>query len=210
MKKNIFFLGILLLMVNTIDADGQGRYFRRSEPKFGYGVKAGVNLSSQSTSVSDVDYDIQNIVRYNGGGYCNYYFFNFLAVQPELMISGKGVHWKDFYDDMKDLLTYIDIPLIIKYQPAKFVNIQAGPQIGLRLRAMQKDLETEVKTKINDYYNFFDLGVACGVEANLPNRINLTVRYVFGISPATTDVLYIDPWYNNFLQLSLGYRIRGR
>jgi hypothetical protein len=120
------------------------------------------------------------------------------------------VHWKDFYDDMKDLLTYIDIPLIIKYQPARFVNIQAGPQIGFRLRAMQKDLETEVKTKINDYYNFFDLGVACGVEANLPNRINLTVRYVFGISPATTDVLYIDPWYNNFLQLSLGYRIRGR
>jgi hypothetical protein len=208
MKKYFIFLIFLSFFFPAID--GQSRKFRRAEPKFGYGVKAGVNISSQSTTNKEANYDIRDIVRYNGGGYCNYYVYKFLAIQPELMLSGKGVHWKDFYDDMKDILTYIDIPLIIKYQPAKFINIQAGPQIGFRLKAMQKDMETAVKTEINDYYYGLDYGLACGVEANLPNNVNLTVRYVFGLAPATTDVLYVDPWYNNFLQLSLGYRLKGR
>jgi hypothetical protein len=198
------------MITGSFVVDGQNKYYRRSEPKFGYGVKAGVNFSGQSTTVSGADYDIQKIMRYNGGVYCNYFFYKFLGIQPELMISGKGVHWKDFYDDMKDILTYIDIPIMIRYQPIRYINIQAGPQVGFRVRATQKNMETGVKSEINDYYNFLDYGLACGIEANLPNRINLTVRYVFSFSSSTTDVLYIDPWFNNFLQFSLGYRIKGR
>jgi hypothetical protein len=210
MKRNLFYIAFMLMIVSSLVVKGQNKYYRRSEPKFGYGLKGGVNLSSQSTNVSGADYNTQNIVRYNGGGYCNYFFYKFLGVQPELMISGKGVHWKDFYDDMKDILTYVDIPLMIKYQPVRYVNIQVGPQIGFIVRAMQKDMETDLKKEITDYYNFTEYSLACGVEANLPNHINLTVRYVFGLSPATTDLLYIDPWYNNFLQISVGYRLRGR
>ncbi len=210
MKKNFICIALLLMFVSSFPVVGQNKYFRRTEPKFGYGIKAGVNVSGQSTNVKGTNYDIQNIVRYNGGVYCNYFFYKFLGIQPELMISGKGVHWKDFYDNMKDILTYIDIPLMIKYQPVRFVNIQAGPQVGFRIRAMQKDMETGAKKEINDYYNFLDFALAGGVEANLPNNINLNVRYVFSLSPSTTDVLYIDPWFNNFLQFSLGYRFMGR
>lgn len=210
MGKYLYFALFFLLGISSITLKGQNKYFRRSEPKFGYGVKAGLNISNQSTPNDDSGYEINNIVRYNAGGYCYYLFNKYVAVQPELLVSGKGVHWKDFYDDMKDLLTYLDIPLIIKYQPVKYVNIQAGPQVGLRLRAMQKNMKTGEKTNINDYYNFFDYGLAVGVEGNLPNHINLTVRYVFGLSSATTDVEYIDPWKNNFLQLSVGYRLTGK
>jgi len=41
MKKNIFLLVLPIILVNTVNTDAQGRYFRRSEPKFGFGVKAG-------------------------------------------------------------------------------------------------------------------------------------------------------------------------
>jgi hypothetical protein len=75
---------------------------------------------------------------------------------------------------------------------------------------MQKDMETGTKTNINDYYNFFDYGLVVGVEGNLPNNINLTARYVFGLSSATNDMEYLDPWYNNFLELSIGFRLKGR
>lgn len=210
MLKYLIIIAFLLLVIGNSVSVGQNKYYKRQEPKFGYGVKAGVNISSQSTPNEDADYDIRNIIRYNAGGYCNYFIYNFLAVQPELILSGKGVHWKDHYDDMKDILTYIDVPLMVRYQPVKFLNVQAGPQIGFRLKAMQKDMETGVKTKINDYYNFIDYGLAVGIEGNLPNRINLTVRYVFGLSSATNDLEYVDPWYNNFLQLSVGYRVDGR
>ena len=63
--------------------------------------------------------------------------------------------------------------------------------------------------KINDYYKKPDLGLVVGIEANLPARINLTVRYVIGLISVTTEDEYIDPWRNNFFQFSVGYRFIG-
>lgn len=211
--KKIFFLFVLVLI--TVDfsiVSGQpSRYnYRKSEPKLGYGIKAGVNMASQSSSGEGLNIDVKSILRVNAGGYCNYFPIKFLAVQGEVLVSGKGAHWEDFYDNMKDLLTYIDFPLLVKYQPVRYVNVHAGLQASFRIKAMQKDMETGTRTNIKDYYNFSDYGLIGGVEANLPNKINLTLRYIYGLTPATTDVQYIDPWKNNVIQFSAGYRFSGR
>jgi hypothetical protein len=210
MKKTLILLTLLLSTTSVLIVEGQSRYYRKKQPKFGYGIKAGINYAGQSTTNKLAEYNLTHIVGINGGGYCNYFLLRQFAVQAELMVSGKGSHWKDTYDDEKDIVTYIDLPILVKYQPAKFVNIHAGPQIGLRLNATQKDMETGTKMNINEYYQTFDYGFVCGVEANLPNNLNLTLRYIFGLFSATTDVMYVDPWKNNLVQLSLGYRIRGR
>jgi len=126
------------------------------------------------------------------------------------MVSGKGSHWQDNYDNEKDIVTYIDLPILLRYQPLNFLNIHAGPQIGLMLNAKQKDMETGIKININDYYQNFDYGFVFGAEANLPNNLNLTLRYIMGLFSATTDIMYVDPWKNNLIQISLGYRITGR
>ena len=89
------------------------------------------------------------------------------------------------------------------------VNIHAGPQFGYLLSASQKDKSRGDVINIDDYYKKPDLGIVMGVEANLPYRINLTVRYVIGLLPTTTDVEYIEPWLNNFFQVSVGFRIKG-
>ena len=182
----------------------------KTPPKFGYGIKAGVNVAGQSSSIGGLNIDVKNILGINAGGYCNYFPFSLLGVQGEIMVSGKGAHWKDFYDDKKDLITYIDIPLLVKFQPAGFINIHAGVQAGFRIRATQKDLETGDKIDIKDFYNFSDYGLVGGVEADLPNKINLSVRYIYGLTAATTDVQYVDPWKNYVFQFSLGYRFSGR
>ena len=210
MKKLSLLLTLTFLMISISSADAQSKYFHKAQPKLGVGVKAGLNDASQTTTGESANVDVESILGINGGAYCNYFLFDFLAIQPELMISGKGVHWKDQYYDAKDILTYIDLPVLIKYQPVKVFNIHAGPQFGYRLSAMQKSLETGEKTDIKNYYKDFDLGLAFGIEANLPFRINLTVRYVLGLNPATTDTEYIEPWKNNFFQISAGYRILGR
>jgi hypothetical protein len=123
------------------------------------------------------------------------------------MISGKGTHWKDPFFEGDDILTYLDMPILIKYQPVKLLNIHAGPEIGYRLRAIQKYVETGQKTDISDYYNKYDFGVAFGVETNLPFRVNITIRYVLGLKSASTT--YDKQWKNNFFQISAGYRILG-
>lgn len=212
MKKHLLYVFLILMIADISMAFGQPtrNKYRKSQPAFGYGAKAGVNIASQSTTGSDVAIDVKGVVRINAGGYCNYYVNEYLGIQAELLASGKGAHWKDFYDDMKDLLTYVDIPLLIKYQPVSFINIQAGVQAGLRVTAKQKDLKTGIKSDIKDYYNFTDYSLTGGVEANLPNKINLTLRYVYGLTPATNDVQYVDPWKNNLIQFSVGYRFSGR
>ncbi|MGB8489851.1 MAG: porin family protein [Bacteroidales bacterium] len=208
MKKYILIL-IVLSTIHSV-ADAQSKYYRRSEPRFGYGVRAGAGISGQTTTNKDAGYKVRNILGFNAGGYCNYFFFKYLAFQPELNISQRGSHWEDFYDNMQDDVTYLDLPLLVRFQPVRYFNVHAGPQVSYRLKATQKDMETGIKSEIEDYYRSFDYGIAVGIEANLPNHINLTIRYIVGLLPATTIYEYTDPWYNNSLQFSIGYRIKGR
>lgn len=153
---------------------------------------------------------MKNIARFHGGVYLHYFFLDNLALQPELLVSGKGSKWDDPYTDTRDLLTYIDLPLLIRYQPIKILNIHAGPQFGYLISALQDPMSDDEKIDIIDWYNDLDIGLLVGAEANLPFRINVTVRYILGLSEVTNDVQYIDPWKNNFFQVSIGYRIKGR
>ena len=211
MKKHILILMLTSFLLFTFSStDAQKKYHKKDDPTFGLGVKAGINYASQSTSSGAADVNVTSVLRMNGGVYANYFFFDFLAVQPELMLSGKGLHWKDQFSDAEDILTYIEMPILIKYQPVKMLNIHAGPEFGYRLNATQKNLDNGQKTDIKNYYSNFDIGLALGVEANLPFRINLTVRYVMGLNTVYTGTENNEKWKNNYFQISAGYRIFGK
>jgi hypothetical protein len=211
MKKHIFFLVLTTLFLFTFSsAEAQKKYNRKDDSNFGLGVKAGINYASQSTSSGAANVDVTSVIRMNGGVYVNYFFFDFLAVQPELMLSGKGLHWKDQFSNAEDILTYIDMPILIKYQPVKLLNIHAGPEFGYRLNATQKNLDNGQKTDIKDFYSNFDFGLAFGVEANLPFKVNLTFRYVLGLNTVYTGTENNEQWKNNYFQISAGYRIFGK
>jgi len=215
MKKKVILLILILSTANILIVEGQSRYFRKKQPKLGYGIKAGINYAWQSTTNKEMEDGTYSIVGINAGGYSNYFIRKQFAVQAELMVSGKGSGWKyeesEYVEDIKDILTYIDLPIMIRYQPAKFVNFHAGPQIGIKLNALQRDMEAGTKININEYYLAFDYGALLGVEANLPYNLNLTLRYVYGLFSANnTNFKYHDPWKNNFVQFSIGYRFRGQ
>lgn len=201
MKKHVVLLIIGVIVFSLTDVYGQ--------TEKGFGIKAGINFSDQVTTETGEGVNVRSILRLHGGAYFNYYFLDKLAIQPELMISGKGSDWDDPYYNVRDLLTYIDIPVMVKYQVIKMVNINAGPQFGYLLKAMQKDNDSGDKENIKDYYKKPDFAFAIGAEANLPYRINLSIRYVIGLLDTTTDVEYIEPWRNNFFQISAGFRIMG-
>ena len=200
----------LVLILPCILTGFQAAY---AQPKIGFGVKAGINISNQTTKVESPNVesiDLAGIIRFNAGAWFNYFIFDKLAVQPEIMISGKGTDWNDPNYNVKDLLTYIDVPVLLKFQPIDLLNIHAGPQFGYLLLANQKDNETGDVIRISDYYKKSDLGLVVGLEVNLPFFINLDARYVFGLITASSDVMYIDPWINNFFQISAGYRFMGK
>ncbi|HQG77573.1 MAG TPA: porin family protein [Bacteroidales bacterium] len=210
MKRLALYLFLVLMTLNDPIAEGQSKYYHRQQPVSGYGIKAGINYAGQSTSNKAAEVSSSEIMGINAGGYFNYFFLGSVAVQAEFLVSGKGSHWKDYYDEAKDIVSYIDLPVMIRYQPIKFMNVHAGPQAGMRLGAKQKDMKTGIKADIKDYYKTFDFGFVFGAEADLPYNLNITLRYIMGISPATTSVRYVDPWMNNLFQISLGCRLAGK
>jgi hypothetical protein len=209
MKKTYSLIFFFFLVAHFSIVEGQTMYNRRFQSKFNFGIKAGVNVASQYSPGSNGVFEVKSILGFNGGGFYNYFFYRVLAFQSEISISGKGSHWKEFnysQDEKKDLLTYFDIPLLIRYQPLGYLNIHAGPQVSYLPRAMQYDYKTKLKSAIEDYYKPFDFGLVLGVEANLPRRIDLTVRYVRGLSSAYAPGGYYYKSYNNYIQFTAGYR----
>jgi hypothetical protein len=228
MKKQVFFLLLTSLIFTFSPSNAQSRHFKKtqqdlcgyktaqsghfkkSQPKFGAGVKAGLNYSTQYINGTANNVVFGSIFGINAGAYCNYFLLDFLAIQPELMVSGKGSKWKNQYYDAKYNLTYIDLPVLIKFQPVKLFNIHAGPQLSYLVSATQKDFGNNLKTNVMGNFYKLDLGLVMGVEANLPFKVNLTIRYVLGLKTATTGTLYTETWENKYFQVSLGYRILGR
>jgi hypothetical protein len=208
-KKYLLFFILLFTILNKNIIEGQSKYFKRAEPKITFGLKTGLNIANQSSPGSENVFESKNLLLFHIGGYYSYRFTQFFIIQPELILTGKGSRWSDIYDDKKDIITYIDLPVMVKYQPVKRLNFQLGLQPGYALKILQKDLKTGVSSDLEYAYNKLDLGLAGGVEAFLQPRLKLTVRYVRGLISATNNEYYDFKCFNNFLQFSVSYRISG-
>jgi len=180
-----------------------------AQKRLGAGLKAGVNVATQVTSGKAENVDSQSLVGFHGGVTVNYFIIDRLAIQVDGLISQKGSKWSDPYFSGKDKLSYLDIPMLVRFQLLNFLNIHAGPQFSYLLSAVQDDISSGEKFDIIDWYNKAEIGIAVGAEANLPLNINLSIRYILGISEASNDVEYIDPWKNSYVQVSIGYRFMG-
>ena len=195
-------------MVNFTIVDSQTMFNRRFQPRYLYGVKAGINVASQYSPGSEGVFDVKSMTGINAGVYYSYFLNRVIAVQAELSVSVKGSHWKEnnYPGEAKDILTYFDLPLLVRYQPLNLISFHAGPQMSYLLRAMQYDYGTGLKGAIDDYYKPFDFGMVFGVEANLPYKIDLTLRYVRGLTSVYAPGGYNYQSYNNYFQFTAGYR----
>jgi hypothetical protein len=209
MKKICSCVFLFFLIFNFTIIDAQTMYNRRFQPRYIFGVKAGVNVASQFSPGSEGVFEVKSITGINAGGYYSYFLNRVIAVQAELSVSGKGSHWREYnysQEEAKDILTYFDLPLLIRYQPFNLISFHAGPQVSYLVRAMQYNYGTRLKGAINDYYKPLDFGLVFGVEANLPNKIDLTLRYVHGLTSVYAPGGYNYQSYNNYFQFTAGYR----
>jgi hypothetical protein len=200
MKKTILTTTFLLIITMTF---GQ----------LGLGIKGGLNLAGQTIKDTEIDISTKMKPGYHAGAYL-YYFVkkSSWGIQIEGLYSAKGsdITYKTLAGEFsgKSKLYYIDVPVMVRWQIIKFLNVHAGPQFNILLSA--EETLNDVTEDIKEELTSGEFAFAFGAEANLPFRINVTARYIVGftdIFKGADDMDYSKK--NNLLMISLGIRLLG-
>jgi hypothetical protein len=196
--KKYFFL-FLILSHYTIQA--QNTHF---------GPKIGANLSY--VDIIDNQLDVQSRMKLdaNAGFFFRANFKKF-SIQPEVYYSSNAFRLKGnltiFSDettkDTRLVYQYISVPLMMGYEIAKGVHIEAGPQYSWALNSGRSN----GPNKNND------IGIAAGFRIDMLDAMSLfslNFRYVYGLKDQTDRSYTLDKTYpydfrNRSLQVSISY-----
>ncbi len=176
------------------------------------GLKVGANAAYQRTAGDD-DSSTDLAPGFVGGAFLSLPLSDRIAVQPEVQYSQLGAR----YDGASDARLYFDevtVPLLLKlFLVKRRVHLHAGPQIGFVTRAKQESTINNIKLTrdVSDAFRATDYGLVAGIGANLPLRLTLDVRYIYGVP----DLAKIRPanfpstvrLQQHAVQLLLGLRI---
>jgi len=158
------------------------------------GVKGGLNVSWGK--VDNLPVDISSTVGVHLGGYATTPVTDQVSLQPELLFSIYG--WKSETLDVKRTLTYLSIPVAVKYYLVENFNVHAGPQLSFLVQASD-DFDEQLKST--------DFGVLFGAEYFINQSLGLGFRYNMGIS----DVLDVGETdvkiYSRVLHFSVLYKL---
>ena len=221
--KNLFLSALLL--VCTIGMAQTMPKSKSSYKPISYGIKAGLNLSrltdfGNSTGTTSTRNSI------NVGAYMKYKFSDVFAFQPELLYTTQGMILNQVNSNANYKLTYkldyIAIPLMIKFYPAKFYNLEIGPQVAFNIK---KDVEVKgdgqtVTLDLDDLFqmngadaktNIVDVAMNIGTSYEFSNGINFNFRYSYGLTKVFTGSDVVDSngkpekVKNSVLSFGLGY-----
>lgn len=168
-----------------------------------FGVKAGLNVST----ITGGYYSGGSKVGFHVGGLAEIGINEKFAIQPELLYSMRGASYSFIGVDEKLNLSYVELPVIVKYYVIEGLSIEAGPQVGFLTSAQAKaDGDSE---DVKDGYKSVDYGFNIGAGYKLKNGIMFQARYNLGLADISDDgdgtgVSYSEK--NNAFQVSVGYQ----
>lgn len=179
-----FLIGIIAAVLITSAASAQ----HSSSPsgKVNLGIKAGINMYKIS---SDDNTAYDQITGFHLGLIGHIHLDSQWAVQPELVFSSQGAK----SGGVTHKLDYINIPVLLQFMFDNGFRLQAGPQLGILVRA---DNKSEL--------NSIDLGVGMGISYVVPSTgFGFDARYNHGLSNINKNDAVKS--YNRGFQLGLFY-----
>jgi hypothetical protein len=174
--------------------------------QFSFGIKGGTNISN-FTNVKDLgDITKQSLIGYYVGAYLDFWVGNNFAIQPEVLLSTAGAKFKDADVTEKYKLTYLTIPLFLKYKANGGFYVEAGPQVGFKLSESIPD------QTFDNFAKALDLSIGAGLGYQSAGGFGVGARYLVGLSKvgdfdASSG---IDPNFkNSTIQIGISYTIGG-
>lgn len=186
-----------------------------------FGITTGLNLTGiHLDRFSNGSNDPTNILRYHAGIYVEIPLGNRFAIEPRLLYSLKGWHFKSFTaseDGGSMNLHYIDFQLLGKYLALKKTSCFVGFEVGRRMKTVRKP--SLGNFLFADRYEKLNLGLILGMEYELIPRLNLNLKYIYGIRHLDEFTLtdfqgnegeVIKDFYHRTIQLGASFRLLGK
>lgn len=219
MIRKLFFSIISILMINTLHA------------QVTYGIRSGVNYATWKGDDIQIIQDLvdktDGYIVTKGrtglhiGGYVHIPISEVFAFEPGLEYSKKGYSLKgDFQIPVLKYLNinaraqvqshYIDIPLVLRANVYKGLNVFAGPQVSYLVRStLNAKLDVFGITLFNrgvgitERFNKVDMGLTGGIGYQFDNGLNLQAGYDYGLSKLDKNDNYAA--YNRVVKVSVGF-----
>ena len=164
-----------------------------------WGVKAGINTASETTSKGETEARIG----IHAGFFVEVPVSNKVGFQTEFVYSMQGATTKVGSRTYTDEIDYINLPLIFKfYVWEQRFSIDAGLQFGYMISVKSSEGGNSIDLYDYDVWNKFDTSVALGISYKITEKFDLGLRFNMGI----TEIMKNYEYKNSVVQLSAGYR----
>ena len=121
-----------------------------------------------------------------------------LSIKHELVFSKQGTK---VTDDFKLVLYYLNVPILIDLRLGKDFSLNAGPQLGLALRALEKGgLDGDMTANLTT----LDISACLGANYLISQRLFAEARFNMGLTNLSR-VPESDSFRNAVFQGSVGY-----
>ena len=173
-----------------------------------FGVKAGYNLANLNFSGDLNGVSLKSKSDFSAGVIASVPLFHSCFLQPEVLYSGQGTSLSDSSQTGNLNYSYINVPVLFKYQHVSGLFAETGPQIGFLLSAKEKvegqSIDVKSSTQSTDFSWVF------GVGYKLP-KINLGIdaRYNLGLTNVSKDS-GSETAKNSVFQFGLFYLFGGK
>lgn len=166
-----------------------------------------VGLGSSNFSTGDVQRGFTSLIRPHLGAYYGLEVIEKLTVEPGMFFSGKGITTTSNFTnkEFKESLSYLDIPVLVRYAVNEDFNVFVGPQAGFLIARAY----TEGSVKLTDTapVGGYEIGGVFGVAYKWTSGINLQASYDFGIVPFKYFQVDVN---NTVFKLSVGYTLPSK
>jgi hypothetical protein len=220
--RKIYILTTIFLIIGVAKVNAQLKY----------GINAGLN---HSTWKGDAVGSLENLAEltngvvttqarngFYAGGFIEMPLGGKISLQPGVYYSQKGYTLKgNLIADKFDFLGvnakaelqshYIDIPLLLKAEVAKGLQIYAGPQISYLVKnnlKMDAGLLgfslVNTKMDVTDNFNKADIGLTGGASYTFDNGFSINAGYDHGLSRLDKNSNFKS--YNRTVKVGVGFR----